>query len=517
MSNKTYVYPAKTLSQSRNKFKMPHQHKTSFNHGLLIPLDVIEVLPGDTFKMDLATLIRMSTPIAPIMDNITMHIAAYFVPNRLTFENWEQLMGANKTGAWTQDPNTYDVPTCSMSGILNEDAIGCYMGLPGNVAGAISALPGRAYYLIWNEFYRNQNVSAPYAVDLSDSGDILVGELSPAYTSQCLPLGKYADYFTKCLPEPQKGSDVLIPMNNLLVGLNPTNQNFDTMGLGDDLEVTYNYSKNKFGVSDGVDVPSDLIANNVSNTINALRFAFQLQKFYEKDARYGTRYFEMLNGHFGVTNPDGVLQRPQFLGEYNFRINVDQVLSTAGYAASSSTTVGAPGANSVTAKKGSLFTFSATEHGLILIVGGTRHEHTYSQGWHRLFTRLDRLEFYDPVFANIGEQPVYKYELKYTPGDGRQQVFGYQEAWAEYRFIPDRVSGLLNPNVTGSLDYWTLADKFTSTPSLNETFIYENRNSIKRALVTGNSGPDFIADFYFDLTAVREMPLFSIPGLADHH
>ena len=424
MSNREFVYPAKSLHQGRNKFKMPHQHKTTFNHGKLIPLDLVEVLPGDTFKIDLACLIRMSTPIAPIMDNITMHIAAYFVPSRLIYENFEQLMGANKTGSWTQDPTIYTIP--KHEGTNSPMSIGDYLGIgmqgSGIILPNVSVLPGRAYYLIWNEFYRNQNVTAPYAINRSSTGEILVSD-TQNYGADPLPLGKYSDYFTKCLPQPQKGADVLIPMADIPVGIVAGS----TTTLSSDLQ---------FGLSSGVSVVSDefkqgtivgdnttkVIANNVSNTINDLRFAFQLQKFYEKDARYGTRFFEMLNGHFGVSNPDLVLSRPEFLGEMNFRINIDQVLSTAGYAAGTSTTVGAPGANSVTAKKGGLCTKSFTEPGYLLIVGGTRHDHTYCQGIHRLWTRNDRLDFYDPCFANIGEQPVLNQEIFYLPSAGNKNA-----------------------------------------------------------------------------------------------
>lgn len=544
MSNNSYVYPAKSLHQNRNKFKMNHQHKTSFKHGRLIPFDLIEVLPGDTFKIDLACLIRMSTPIAPIMDNITMHFAAYFIPLRLCYEHFEETMGANKTGAWTADDTLYPIPTHPVARNVGDgslkvvpaltgesydwrtESLGIYLGIVPNYAGNVSPLPGRAYYLVWNEFYRSEAVSAPEPVDLSNSGDILVGETDSAYVDSCMPLGKYPDYFTKCLPEPQKYTSIPFIPDTLDVGIIPSANGTSTATSNPFFANGYDFYKDEFanlklgssvsltGVT-GQDIVASVDA--AWNNINALRFAFQLQKFYEKDARYGTRFFEMLNGHFGVINPDLVMNRPQFLGEFNFRINIDQVLSTAGYAASPSTTVGAPGANSVTGKGKGLFTASFTEPGYILIVGGTRHEHTYGQGVQRLFKRYDRLDFYDPVFANIGEQPVYKDELMYVSGDSHTAVFGYQEAWAEYRFIPDRVSGILNPSAPGALSYWNLADYFAATPSLDENFIYENRASLARALVTGAAGPDFIIDCYFDTTAVRELPLFSIPGLADHH
>lgn len=520
MAEKNYIYPAKTLSQHRNKFKMPYTYKTTFNHGKLIPLGApIEVIPGDTFKIDLASLIRMSTPIAPIMDNITMHVAAYFVPARLVYEHFEEVMGANKDGAWITDKTEYSIPydAAYIDSDPSYATVGRYMGI--GTTFAPNVLPARAYALIWNEFYRSQVVSAPIPIDLSASNQCTVDN-SFEYSSEPLPLGKFADYFTKCLPEPQKHAAIPYLPENLKVGALWTD---NITGFTDDNVVvpakTGSYSKGDFVQLESLDTydSSSILASveEAWNNINALRFAFQLQKFYEKDARYGTRYFEMLNGHFGVTNPDLVLNRPQHLGEINFRINIDQVLSTAGYSSTSSTTVGAPGANSVTGGKGALFTGSFSEFGYIIIVGGTRHEHTYGTFTSPMFERRDRLDFYDPVFANIGEQPVYKRNL--SDLSISSSVFGYQEAWAELRFIPNQVTGLLNPYASNNLAFWSLADYYTELPSLNETFIYENRDSIKRCLVTGSTGPDYIADIYFDVTAVRPLPLFSIPGLADHH
>lgn len=538
MANRKYEYPVDSLHAYRTKFSMDHSLKGSFNHGEFVPFDVIEVLPGDTFKIDLATIVRMSTPIAPIMDNIHMFVSAWFVPNRLVYDNWEQLMGANKDGAWITDEGSYVTPYVTDINIpspasVGYVSIGDYMGLPvgtGYTNKKINALPARAYALIWNENFRSEVVSAPLPIDHSANNRVLVDNyvLYPetsetsdvfsidGYTSKCLPLGKFSDYFTKALPQPIKHDPIpFIP---------------------DALEVGYPYDSTYSTSQSSVIVPAvtagdagfnqlvtgagaggkELVASvNASwNTIEAIRVAFQVDKFYWKDGAYGSRYWEILEGHFKVTNKQGVLQLPQKLGEMRFRINVDQVLSTAGYSADDSTTVGAPGANSVTTAKGSLFTFSATEHGFIIIVGGCRHDHTYGQGFSKMWTRSDRLDYYDPVFANIGEQPVMSDELVNSASN---VIFGYQEAWAEYRYIPDRVCGILRPNVTGSLDFWTLSDKFDAVPLLNPSFIYENRNSLARALVTGSSGPDYIFDMYFKATAVREMPLFSIPGLADHH
>lgn len=551
MSNRKYEYPIDSLHAYRTKFDMSHTLKGSFNHGLLIPFDVIEVLPGDTIKIDVASIIRMSTPIAPIMDNIHMFLSAWFIPNRLVYDNWEQLQGANKDGAWIDDANTYVNPTCTLP-IFNGQTIADYMGLPVGIdledAGIdVSALPGRGYALLWNENFRSEVVSAPLPIDHSSNDRVLVSSYVDSngithgtlfYNSQPLPLGKYSDYFTKALPQPIKHDPIpfipdLLPVMTGSEWLTaPNTNNFPavkfreansggvaptgTLGVSDGSLI---HNSTAVG-SSGPLVPTNLFADvsGAWNTIEAIRVAFQLDKFYWKDGAYGSRYWEILEGHFKVTNKTGVLQLPQKLGELRWRINVDQVLSTAGYSADDNTTVGAPGANSVTTQKGSLFTFSVTEHGYIYIVGGTRHDHTYGQGVPKHFTRSDRLDYYDPVFANIGEQPVKQTELFVNDESSNKDViFGYQEAWAEYRYIPDRTCGLLNPSTTNSLDFWTLADKFAEAPILNDVFIYENRNSLSRALVTGSEGPDFIFDMFFKTIAVREMPLFSIPGLVDHH
>ena len=530
MSKKDYAVPMNQLTHSyRTKFDMSHTVKGSFKHGELIPFDIIEVLPGDTFKIDLASIIRMSTPIAPIMDNISMQIGVYFVPNRIVFDNWEQLMGVNKDGAWLTDEGTYVVPANYFDG-LSAGCIGDYLGLPKGVSDSstkVSSLPGRGLALIWNEYYRSPVVSAPLPVDHSASVNVLVDTATvngvshskAFYADDCLPVCKFADYFTKCLPQPIKHDPIPFIADDLAVGIDKAN------ALSTNTRYNLQLNPNNPGFSGGANnaIASDgtsvvAIKADVDatwNTIEALRTAFQLDRFYYKDM-YARNYKEMLEAHFSVENRDSVLQIPQKIGEMRWRINIDQVLSTAGYAAGDTTTVGAPGANSVTTSKGSLTTFSATEHGYIFIVGCARHDHTYGQGFSKMWTRSDRLDFYDPVFANIGEQPVYKHELKAT-SDSDAVVFGYQEAWAEYRFIPDRVCGILNPSISGSLDFWTLSDNFATVPSLNEAFVYENRNAISRALVTGSTGPDYIFDMYFNVTAVREMPLFSIPGLADHN
>lgn len=553
MNSNKFIYPKDMLKLGRSSWDMSTRVKTSLMHGDAVPILWMEVLPGDEIALDVAELIRMSTPIAPIMDDIIFHMAAYFEPMRLVFENWEELCGANKDGAWTVGLEDVVVPLTEiveggLSPANDNDCQGCftthnygdslapykYHTLADFITGChkwntglkLSLLPWRVYYDIWNNNYRSQVVSAPIAVDKSANNGIIVDEQCyKTIFRKCEPLGKLADLFTKMLPEPQKGDAV-----KFLSDLVPVVGIVENAGTISDSAVTNIVSSGGiYDVGDLVNIGvgaspsalsgSDLYADLTKsiNTINDLRYAFQLQKFLEKDARFGTRYFEYLNAHFGITIAEGVVQLPQWLGETNFRINVDQVLSTAGYAPSSSTSVGAPGANSVTGKKDKLFRFTAKEHGYIMIICGCRHNHTYSAGLNKQLFHKSKLDFYHPEFANIGEVAVLQEEMNaYTDGlEG--DAIGYQEAWYEYRYLPSKTVGLLNPLNTGALKFWTLADRPVTYYQLNENFIYEGREAISDALVTGATGPDYIGDFLFKFRMTRVMPAYSIPGFADHH
>ena len=524
-----------SVSISRSKFDRVSGHKLSFNLGEIVPLYVDEVLPGDTRKIDVSTLIRMSTPIAPIMDDIEMDLMAFMVPNRLTFAQWREVMGENTTGAGAAAAVTIPKVTVT-NGAVTVGTIGDHMGLP-NVSASydVSVLPLRGYKLIYNRWFRNQNVTAPVTVDISSSTTY------DDYNVACYTAAKKPDYFTRALPYAQKGNPVTIPLGTSapvrtssvehvygsMLG-NPLKfRNSDGTASGSDLNlVMQSISTGEYNARTGQAAgtlgskfvePTNLIADlslATAATINTLRIAFQTQKLLEKDALYGTRYWEILYAHFGVQSPDATLQDPEYLGGQKFMINVDQVLQTTGYDDSSSSELGQPGANSVTGWKGSLFTKSFVEHGFLFILGVARQKHrTYGQGLNRMFSRFGRYDFYWPVFANLGAQEVKNQEIF----AGTAGNFGYQEAWAEYRYKPNLVSGILNPARANSLDYWTLAEAFASCPTLGDTFIKEDRANLSRALVTGASGPDFIADVYFKDVAVRPMPTYSIPGLIDHH
>ena len=548
-----------SVSISRSRFERKSQHKTSFNLGDIVPIYVDEVLPGDTRSIDLAALVRMSTPIAPIMDNIYLDYFAFFVPNRLVMDKWKVFMGENELSAGIPTEKV-SIPSIRFSSpgedetvedIIPVDSLAAYFGIPvgagygDNNPIQISALPFRMYYLIYNEWFRNQNIIAPVAISKAATNGVLVSNSLWGTSYDCdtkLPLMKAAklpDYFTKALPYAQKGDAVQIPLGltaPIIGALDEGSPDFHSSSglyfatdndgpeaisglLGTDDDGLLGIDSQTF-TSDGDVAYNNLVADlsKVAGTINELRYAFQLQKFLEADSRFGTRYWEILAGHFNVRAPDASLQRPEYLGGHRMNINIDQVLSTAGYSNTSSTTVGAPGANSVTGKKVSLFTKSFTEHGFIFILAVARHDQTYSAGVNKMWMRKSRYDFYWPEFANLGAQAVYYNELKYDGATPNNGIFGYQEAWAEYRYKPSLATGLMNPERSGSLDYWTLTNDFGAyIPQLNKSFIEQGRDALSRALVTGLTGPDFIGDFFFRDVAVRPMPTYSIPGLADHH
>lgn len=575
--SESFVYPANLLQHHRSQFPFSETLKTTYMHGDCVPYKVIPCLPGDTWKEIFAAMIRMSSPIAPIMDDITQHVAAYWCPLRILDEGWEETVGVNKTGAWTTGMSDVVVPhiqtgrdeltlaedfvpgardsfTNSDHGtISNWDymTLGTYIyntnpmaithsGVSDNLHLPeylkLSLLPPRAYYLVWNYFYRSSVVSAPIAVDRSVNNDVIVGE-NPIITlfRKPEPLGQYPTLFNKCLPQPQFGDAVqfiqdLIPVKAVSADMAGVQSPLRLVNVATGDNLTGNiYMSAADGVAKSSTTGASLgsvnfgfenLAADFSNslkTINDLRYATQLQKFLEKDARYGgsKSYRDMINAHYGVSISEGLVQQPQFIGEFNFKINVDQVLSTAGYSASSSSTVGAPGANSTTCVKQPLFTFSAPEFGYIIIVGGARHNITYAGAIPKYLTHLDKLSFYWPEFNNIGEVPVYGYETGDLTDEGAN-VYGYQEAWYEYRHGVSTVNALVDPRVPGSLSFWSLARDYGGS-ALAELYVYEGRSAIANALVTGETGPDYIMDARFVGKASRCMELFSIPGFMDHH
>lgn len=534
---------APNISVPRSKFKMPFNHITSFNHGKLIPIDCFEVLPGDEFKLDLSAIIRMSTPIAPIFGNIKGRIHAFFIPMRLVWEHTKEFYGENKTSAGYQQYN-YTIPSTPLSNVPVAQSVSDYLGKPvlgtkdqGENEINISVLKERCYYLVWNEYYRAQQFQDPVLLSVADTGDIGyivngsgnsdysgIPSHTISFVTKPMNVCKEFDYFTACTTSPQYGSAVSLPLGTtapLIVKANTSISannngyvvNNNAVSANQVTPVHYGISGN----SNAGDLLVDL-SNATAANINSIRYAFACQKWLER-ANFGSRFFEMLNLHYGITSPDARLQRPEYLGGREFYINVDQVVSTADYSASSSQKVGQTGAISVTGVKASnLFHKAFVEPGYVLVLLSTTHERTYSQGLLREDIRKDRFDFYFPEFANLGDQAVKAHEIYFVNDTEAVEdaTFGYQEHWAEYRYRPNRVSGVMNPALSGSLSFWTLAENFPTRPTLSNSFIMEDRREITRALVSGSSGPDYIADIYFDYTAIREMPLYTIPGLVDH-
>lgn len=527
----------------RSCFKRNSDHKTTFDAGELIPIYVDEVLPGDTFSMDMSALVRMTTPIFPTMDNAAIDFYFFYTPTRILWDHWKDLNGENRETAWAQKVE-YSVPQLKMTkeknpGGWDTGTIADYMGIPTKVTDiSVNALPFRAYGLIWNEFFRNQNTSAPTLVETNDSdieglNDGSDGNQQAIKGGKPLPAEKYYDYFTGCLPAPQKGEPVNLPMSgNAPVKMySAEGQNINGPTLPANIflyhteanvsqlneEGAVRLSGTSEGDGAGAAVSRYLAAdlkNITGATINQLRQAFQIQKLLEKDARGGTRYREVLRQHFGVISPDSRQQVPEYLGGYRMPINVNQVVQTS--QTSSESPQGNVAAMSVTTMNQSMFTKSFTEHGYIIGLAVARYDQTYQQGLERMWSRKTRFDYYWPVLANIGEQAVLNKEIYFQGNEKDDEAFGYQEAWADYRYKPSRVSGKFRSNAEGTLDSWHYAQNYTALPTLTNEWMHAGNRELKRTLAVQDE-PNFIGDFYFMCKTTRAMPVFSIPGLIDHH
>ena len=529
---------------SRSRFQRNSDNKTTFNTGDLIPIYLDEVLPGDTHQIDVACVMRMATPIFPVMDNAFCDFYFFFVPNRLIWEHWKEFMGENKETAWT--PKTeYSVPQVTApTGGWAEGTLADYLGLPTKVEGiSVSALPGRAYGLIYNEWFRNQNVTQPTLVEVTDAtttgkNDGSATNDSAITLAKPLKAAKVFDYYTGALPEPQKGEPITIPLTGPAKVKMYDNKNLtepfkkSINFLGNTSEYTsamYNSGyvggdyKNSVTVVTGKDEDSSEgaiaylgadLSSVTAATINQLRQAFQIQKLLEKDARGGTRYREVLREHFGVISPDSRMQIPEYLGGYRLPINVSQVIQTS--SSDDTSPQGNTAALSVTTMNKPMFTKSFTEHGFIMGLAVVRTDQTYQQGIERMWSRKGRYDYYWPVLANIGEQAILNKEIYAQGNKTDEEAFGYQEAWADYRYKPSKVTGLFRSNATQSLDAWHYAQDYNELPTLSTTWMEQGEAEMKRTLAV-QSQPDFIADFYFMNKTTRCMPVYSIPGLIDHH
>lgn len=552
-NNERHFNQIPEMKASRTRFNRDQTVLTTFDSGNLIPFYVDEVLPGDTFSIDTAAIIRMTTPKYPVFDDAFIDFYYFYCPNRILWDDFKQFMGEVENKPW-MPTKEYKVPQIVIGGtntekLPRENSILDYMGVPTKIGTAfsINALPVRAYVMIWNEFFRDENVGNA-AVFKTDSQDVKYQDRSGTYDyiledayrgGRCLPVNKFHDYFTSCLPYPQRGPNVTLPLegnapvglyandeltqfgtvaghsaiylNQTLSGsaLAPSIKNSQVAGDRDSL-ITGSASPSE-QVNDTAYLAANLSAVSAA-TINELRKAVAVQQYYEALARGGSRYREQVQALWNVVISDKTVQVPEYLGGGRYHVNINQIVQTSGQQTNADTPIGETGAMSVTPINENSFTKSFEEHGFVIGVCCVRHNHSYQQGLERFWSRTDRLDYYVPQFANLGEQPVKKKEIMLTGTASDEEVFGYQEAWSDYRMKPNRVSGLMRSNATGSLDFWHYADNYDTVPTLSQGWMMEGKKEIARTLIEQNE-PQFFGAIRIANKTTRRMPLYSVPGL----
>ena len=551
------------MERPRSKFDRSHQLLTTINEGELVPIYCDEVLPGDTAKVHLNGLIRMSTPIYPIMDNCYMDTYFFFVPCRLLWEHWENMFGENNTNYWAEKTE-YSTPTCKIGstkdkGIKN-GSLGDYFGLPTGIQNEIkvNALPARAYAMIYNEWFRDENLEAPLMLGYKKTDGAGNTEIpsnfnnsvnnpesttddneAALYSRKPAKAGKFHDYFTSCLPSPMKADPVEISLTGNAMVTGYTDQNYTkktdiyvnsffdgSANPGNVRDKLYAIAQDgnngaayiNIGSGTGTEHKVAYLGADLSGvnaiSIADLRMSIALQHIFEADARNGTRYREFLSGTWGVTSPDSRLQIPEYIGGQRIAINVNQVVQTSQTDTKTGQALGNTAAYSLTTCSKQMVDYAATEYGFIIGLAVVRVEHSYQQGLATKWTRGGRFTYYDPRLAALGEQPVYNREIyvQGTPED--EEIFGYQEAWADYRYKPSYVTGEMRSNYQTSLDAWHYADDYDALPRLSAEWIQEGTQNIDRTIaVTSAKSHQFLCDFYFTEDWYREMPIYSIPGI----
>lgn len=561
---KTNFSEAVTAELPRSRFNRGSRLATSFNCSDIVPVYLDEVLPGDTFEMDLRAVSRLATPVFPTMDTpIRIDFYAFFAPCRLLWNGWQELCGENNSSAWTPPRAPVLVPYSGFKtpgDTVESLSLGDYLRIPVGLSPEktkINVMPLRMYYRLWNEYFRDENLQAPIVVEYGNGGSVASSGLPLWYKKgSLLKANKFHDYFTSCLPQPQKGESPLIPVKidelipivtgaenaNRVVGMpgikfadvvagSPAHDsvasyiNFlsDGKSIGSG---TFTGSVNPSGIipGDTALAPTNLYADASSlgqistSTLSELRTQFQILRLLERDARGGTRYIEMLKAHFGVDAGDYRLQRVEFLGKASMSMDLYQIPQTS--STNETSPLGSTGAFGHTSlDTDNFFTKTFVEHGYLMIVAVARQEKTYQNGLEKLWSRRERFDFYYPALAHISEQPVLNKEIYVSNTAEDDEAFGYQEAWAEYRYKPNAVTGLMRGNVSKSLALYNYADVYSSTPRLSADWIVDNsKQNVDRTLTVPSNTSDFqiLLNIAFDLKCSREMPLNSVPGLIDH-
>lgn len=559
-NNERHFNQIPEMKASRTRFNRDQTILTTFDSGKLIPFYVDEVLPGDTFNVDTTAIIRMTTPKYPVFDDAFIDFYYFYCPNRILWDNFKQFMGEVESTPW-MPAKTYKVPEIivkgsDQEGLPREESILDYMGVPTKVKKnfKINALPIRAYVKIWNEYFRDENVDNA-AVIKTDDNDVTYLDRSAGIDEiledavkggRCLPVNKFHDYFTSTLPYPQRGPEVALPMEgNAPIRLGDGRATYleynepIEMVLGSKMVLDSTSTANKAGSLVYVKktgAPKEKLAmqftgttrstgqtgaggwmyadleNITAATINDLRKAVAVQQYYEALARGGSRYREQVQALWDVVISDKTVQVPEYLGGGRYHVNINQIVQTSGQQGNTDTPIGETGAMSVTPINESSFTKSFEEHGFVIGVCCVRHNHSYQQGLERFWSRTDKLDYYVPQFANLGEQPVKKKEIMLTGTATDEETFGYQEAWADYRMKPNRVSGKMRSNATGTLDFWHYADNYSDVPTLSQSWMKEGKEEIARTLIVQNE-PQFFGAIRVANKTTRRMPLYSVPGL----